>query len=60
MINVLRNFGNKIHEINVRYAVPKIHQSRAVRISLLILRVYLIALVLLLVYKFVLTIRAGR
>jgi len=59
MIKVLKSFGDKIHEINVRYEHPTIHQSRAVRISLLVLRIYLIALVLLLVYKFVLTIRGG-
>jgi hypothetical protein len=59
MINLIRGFFNKIHEINRRYAHPKIHQSRAVKIALLILRIYLLLLVVLLVYKFVLVINGG-
>jgi hypothetical protein len=59
MINLIRGFLNKIHEINRRYAHPKIHQSRAVKIALLILRIYLLLLVVLLVYKFVLVINGG-
>jgi hypothetical protein len=43
----------KIHEINRRYATPRIKMSTAVRASLLTLRVYLIVLVGLLVYKFI-------
>jgi hypothetical protein len=60
MINLIRGFFNKIHEINRRYAHPKIHQSRAVKIALLILRIYLLLLVVVLIYKFVLIVRAGR
>jgi hypothetical protein len=59
MINLIRGFFNKIHEINRRYAHPKIHQSRAVKIALLMLRIYLLLLVVLLVYKFVLVINGG-
>ncbi len=59
MINLIRAFFNKIHEINRRYAHPKIHQSRAVKIALLMLRIYLLLLVVLLVYKFVLVINGG-
>ena len=59
MIKLIRGFFNKIHEINRRYAHPKIHQSRAVKIALLILRIYLLLLVVLLVYKFVLVINGG-
>lgn len=44
----------KIRDINQRYAQPRIEISRAVRLSLLALRVYLLFLVLLLVYKFIL------
>jgi len=43
----------KIIEINERYSHPKIEMSRAVKISLLALRFYLIILVGLLVYKFI-------
>ena len=45
------NFS-KIVEINAKYAQPKIEMSPIVKNSLLLLRVYLIFLLLLLVYKF--------
>ncbi|MGA3051869.1 MAG: hypothetical protein ABSE00_08125 [Chitinispirillaceae bacterium] len=43
----------KIAEINRRYSTPGIKITPAVRISLLCLRVYLLALVGLLIYKFI-------
>ena len=43
----------KVREINRRYSRPRISMSTAVRISLLILRIYLFVLVGLLVYKFI-------
>ncbi len=43
----------KIRDINRKYATPRIEMSPAVRIALLTLRVYLLLLVGLLVYKFV-------
>lgn len=52
----IRNFFqsrfHKIHEINARYAVPRMHTSKAVSLSLIFLRVYLLFLVALLFYKF--------
>lgn len=42
-----------IREINRKYATPGIEMSRAVRTALLALRIYLIVLVCLLVYKFI-------
>ena len=44
----------KIREINLRYSKPHIEMSRGVRISLMALRLYLLLLVSLIVYKFVL------
>lgn len=44
----------KIREINERYRTPHIEMSRGVKISLMALRVYLLLLVGLIVYKFVL------
>lgn len=44
----------KIREINDRYSKPNIVMSPAVRASLIALRIYLIFLVSLMVYKFVL------
>jgi hypothetical protein len=44
---------NKIHEINQKYAKPNVEMSGWVRTSLLLLRLYLILLVGLLLYKFI-------
>jgi hypothetical protein len=49
---VVRSWTDKIHEINKKYEKPRITMSRGVRAALLFLRVYLILLVALLVYKF--------
>ena len=49
-----RDFLAKIAEINARYRRPRIAMSGAVRLSLLALRLYLFALVGLMVYKFIL------
>jgi hypothetical protein len=49
----------KIAEINARYRQPRIEMSGAVRLSLMTLRLYLLALVTLMVYKFVLLV-TGR
>jgi hypothetical protein len=43
----------KIRQVNRRYATPRIKMSRAVRVSLLTLRIYLFVLVSLLAYKFI-------
>ena len=53
MLNTFRTFARKIHEINQRYSKPHIEMSGAVRASLLALRIYLLFLVSLMVYKFV-------
>lgn len=54
---MLKNFIKynlaKIHEINKKYAAPRIQMSPAVKFSLLLLRLYLLFLVALLVYKFI-------
>jgi hypothetical protein len=44
----------KIREINHRYSEPHIEMSRGVKIALMALRIYLLLLVGLIVYKFVL------
>ena len=45
-----------IAEINRRYHVPRIGMTRPVRLALMALRVYLLFLVGLMVYKFVLVV----
>jgi len=47
-------FARKIRDINERYRTPQIEMSPRVRIALLALRLYLLFLVGLMVYKFVL------
>ena len=51
-MNPFKRAVEKIREINRRYAKPRITLSRTTRLALLALRLYLIVLVILLVYKF--------
>ncbi len=53
MVSSFYRLVRKIREINHRYSEPHIEMSRGVRISLLALRIYLVVLVGLIVYKFV-------
>jgi hypothetical protein len=50
----LRRLFRQIGEINRRYREPRIEMSAGVKASLLFLRVYLLFLVCLMVYKFIL------
>ncbi len=50
--SILSSGLEKVRDINRRYATPRIPMSQAVRISLLVLRIYLFLLVGLLIYKF--------
>jgi len=43
---------SKIHEINKRYAVPRLKMTGWVAVALLFLRLYLLLLVTVLFYKF--------
>jgi hypothetical protein len=56
-MNTFRHFFEKITSINARYHEPRIEMSGGVRISLMVLRIYLLALVVLMIYKFVLIVR---
>ena len=51
-MKAFRDLFAKIREINARYREPRIAMSGTVRLSLLALRLYLFALVGLMVYKF--------
>lgn len=52
VMNPFKRAVDKIREINRRYAKPRIRLSRTTRLALLALRLYLIVLVGLLVYRF--------
>jgi hypothetical protein len=54
-----RNLFAKFAAINARYREPRVEMSRAVRFALLALRVYLLLLVALMIYKFVLIVTQG-
>jgi hypothetical protein len=58
-MNAIRNLFAKIGDVNRRYREPRIEMSGAVRLSLMALRVYLLALVGLMVYKFILLLMQG-
>jgi hypothetical protein len=59
-MSIVKQFMAKIREINTRYAKPKVEMSPAIKLSLAGLRVYLLVLVLLLLYKFITILPAGR
>ncbi len=52
MIRFIKKWFDKIEEINRKYSTPRIKMTRSVKIALFMLRLYLIILVLILVYKF--------
>ena len=47
-----RGWGGKIKEINRKYSKPRLEMTPLVRAALLALRLYLIMLVFILIYKF--------
>ena len=49
---IFRDFADRVREINRKYSKPRIKMTPWVRLALLCLRLYLIALVLILGYKF--------
>jgi hypothetical protein len=53
MLRGVQRLQRKVRAINDRYRTPRIGITPMVRASLLVLRVYLLALVLLMLYKFV-------
>jgi hypothetical protein len=53
MFRAFGQFRDRIREINARYREPHIEMSPAVRLSLLALRIYLLVLVGLMLYKFI-------
>ena len=55
----LARLVRRFRSINERYRTPRITMSPTVRWSLGVLRVYLIVLVLLMLYKFTITLTGG-
>ena len=59
MMRGLARLRRRLRSINERYRTPRIAMSPMVRWSLGTLRIYLLLLVLLLVYKFAITLTGG-
>ncbi|MEI6104908.1 MAG: hypothetical protein WCP70_13290 [Methanothrix sp.] len=55
--NMVQEWIGKVKEINHKYSQPRLHMTPLVKASLLALRIYLIILVMILVYKFYLVVR---
>ena len=53
MLKSIRDFINKIKEINRRYATPRIKMTKWTKFALFMLRVYLVFLIAILLYKFI-------
>ena len=53
ILDSIRDFVEAIREINRKYKTPRIKVTRMVSISLFMLRLYLIAMIVLLFYKFI-------
>ncbi len=53
ILDSFRDFVQAIRDINEKYKTPRIQTTRMVSISLLLLRLYLIGMLLLLLYKFI-------
>jgi hypothetical protein len=56
MSKPIKNLIDKVREINAKYSKPRIKMSKPVKFALLALRVYLIFLIIMLLYKFIITI----
>ena len=53
ILDGFRDLIQAIRDINEKYKTPRIKTTRLVSLSLLLLRIYLIGMLLLLVYKFI-------
>jgi hypothetical protein len=53
ILDGFRDFFEAIRDINRKYRVPRIQMTPMVRFSLLMLRIYLLSMIVLLMYKFI-------
>ena len=59
MASNINRLVRKLREINHRYSKPHIEMTPMVKVSLMALRIYLLLIVGLIVYKFVITLSTG-
>lgn len=55
-LDSFRNFFQAIHDLNEKYKTPRIQMTPMVNVSLMILRIYLLCMLVLLLYKFISTV----
>ena len=60
MISSINRLVRKFRKINHRYSKPHIEMTPLVKLSLMALRIYLLLIVGLIIYKFVATLSAGQ
>jgi hypothetical protein len=53
ILDSFRDLIQAIRDINEKYKTPRIKTTRMVSLSLLLLRIYLIGMLILLIYKFI-------
>jgi hypothetical protein len=53
ILDSFRDLFQAIRDINTKYKTPRIKTTRMVSLSLLLLRIYLIGMLILLLYKFI-------
>jgi hypothetical protein len=53
IINIFKNLATQVREINRKYSKPRIKMTPMVKIALLSLRIYLIILIGIMLFKFV-------
>jgi len=53
ILDSFRGFIQAIRDINEKYKTPRVKTTRMVSLSLLLLRIYLIGMLILLLYKFI-------
>jgi hypothetical protein len=55
--NIFKNLATQVWEVNRKYSKPRIKMTPMVKISLLSLRIYLITLIGIMLFKFVTMLR---
>jgi hypothetical protein len=56
-INIFKNLATQVREINLKYSKPRIKMTPEVKFSLLFLRLYLIFLIGIMLFKFVMMLK---
>lgn len=58
--NIYHNTAKQVNIINEKYRTPHTSSKPIVRVALVVLRVYLMALIVIIVYKFIMVVITGK